>query len=152
MESLASDDNAPGMFLVSAGYLGREIMTLREELRDRTFLTYPYRIPKANNPRDLKPSSTAMGIKAFSPDTTRIENQTYAIIEILTMALMEMKDNYYRDNFFDTIGMLADQEMPLYERISFGTGQRYASKGCYIVQLGKGAKPEVIKRSEWVIH
>jgi hypothetical protein len=93
-----------------------------------------------------------MGIKSFSADTTRIENQTYAIIEILTMALMDMKGNYYRDNFLDVIGMVMDQETPLYDRISFGPGQRYASKGCYIVQLGPGAKPELVKKSEWVIH
>jgi hypothetical protein len=45
-----------------------------------------------------------------------------------------------------------DQEVPLFERLSFGPGQRYASKGCYIVQLSKGEKPGLIKKSDWVIH
>jgi hypothetical protein len=39
-----------------------------------------------------------------------------------------------------------------YPRLSFGPGQRYASKGCYIVQLSSGEKPEVIRKSDWVIH
>jgi hypothetical protein len=152
VETLASTGNAPGMFLVSAGYIGKGIGVLKEQMRDRTYLTYPYRFPKASPAADYRPSNMAMGVKYFSPDTTSIENQTYAIIEVLTMALMDMKGNYYRDNFFDSIGMLMDQEMPLYERISFGPGQRYASKGCYIIQIGPGAKPELIKRSDWVIH
>jgi len=41
---------------------------------------------------------------------------------------------------------------PLYERVSFGPGQRHVSKGCYIVQLGKGEKPLLVRRSEWVIQ
>ena len=68
------------------------------------------------------------------------------------MALMYMRGNYYRDNFLDVIGMIMDHETPLYERISFGSGQRYASKGCYIVQLTTGAKPDLAKKSPWVIH
>jgi hypothetical protein len=68
------------------------------------------------------------------------------------MALMNMKGNYYRDNFFDVIDCIMDQEVPLFERLSFGPGQRYASKGCYIAQLSHGEKPVLIKKSNWVIH
>ena len=39
-----------------------------------------------------------------------------------------------------------------YPRASFGQGQRYAVKGCYIVQLEEGEKPGLIKRSDWVVH
>ncbi|MDA8240180.1 MAG: hypothetical protein M0Z67_07390 [Nitrospiraceae bacterium] len=39
-----------------------------------------------------------------------------------------------------------DEIYPLYPRFSFGPGQRYGSKGCYIVQLARGPKPELIKK------
>jgi hypothetical protein len=45
-----------------------------------------------------------------------------------------------------------DETYPLYERLSFGPGQRYASKGCFIVQLTKGPKPELIRKSDWVAY
>jgi hypothetical protein len=50
--------------------------------------------------------------------------------------------------------MMVDQDyaIAVYPRLTFGTGQRYASKGCYIVQLGKGQKPALIRKSDWVIH
>ncbi len=47
---------------------------------------------------------------------------------------------------------MMDQDTPLYERLSFGPGQRYASKGCFVVQLGKGPRPALVKKSAWVIH
>jgi hypothetical protein len=68
------------------------------------------------------------------------------------MALMEIRGDYYRDTFLDIIGNSMDQVVPIYERLSFGPGQRFASKGCYIVQLTNGDKPELVKRSPWVIH
>jgi hypothetical protein len=89
---------------------------------------------------------------AFSADITKESNQSYSIQQVLTMIIMDMKKNYYREYFLDIIGMNADMEVPLYERISFGPGQRYASKGCYIVQLTKGEKPELVKKSDWVIR
>ena len=56
---------------------------------------------------------------------------------------------------FDIIdaSMLMDiPQFAPYERISFGPGQRYASKGCYIVQLSKGDRPELVRKSDWVVH
>jgi len=45
-----------------------------------------------------------------------------------------------------------DYAIATFPRLTFGPGQRYASKGCYIVQLGKGEQQELIKKSEWIIH
>ena len=67
----------------------------------------------------------------------------------MDMALWDMKGNYYRDNLFDVIGTFMDLDVPLYDRLSFGPDQRYASKGCYIVQLSKSG---LVKKSGWVIH
>jgi len=50
------------------------------------------------------------------------------------------------------MSMSMDLVVKDYERLSFGPGQRYGSKGCYIIQLGPGAEPALLPRSEWVIH
>jgi hypothetical protein len=77
---------------------------------------------------------------------------TDSMTRLLMSWLMDMNGNYYRDYLLDVAGTMMDQPYPLYKRISFGTGQRYASRGCYIVQLSKGDKPELVKRSDWEIH
>jgi len=63
---------------------------------------------------------------------------------------MGIKDNYYRDALLDVIGTFMDQVVPLHERLSFGPGHRYASKGCYIVQLDKSVPPGFIRTSSWL--
>ena len=71
---------------------------------------------------------------------------------MMTDTFMHLQRNFYRDYFLDVISMLGDQIYPDYVRLSFGPGQRYASEGCYIVQLTKGPQPELVRKSDWVIY
>ena len=64
------------------------------------------------------------------------------------------EDDFYRDYFLDIFDMMHDEDYTIadYPRVSFGPGQRYASKGCFVVRLGPGKTPELAPVSEWVIH
>jgi len=147
LQSMAAAMKNPPPLFLSAGYLGADTFRIPEAIRDITYLAYPYRLPQ-----DKVIEPMMGGEIRFQVDDNKIARQTYALAQLLSMAVMEIKGNYYRDNLLDVIGMSMDRVVPLYERLSFGPGQRYASKGCYVVQLGKGEKPELIRKSEWVIH
>jgi ABC-type branched-subunit amino acid transport system substrate-binding protein len=149
LEAIAASASKPERILISSGYLGKSILTLNEGLRDITFITYPLGLSQEKFGYTF---NIPLMKKKVSEDADEILKKTYSLLNMLTQALIEMRGNYYRDNFLDVIGMMKNQSDPLYERLSFGPGQRYASKGCYIVQLGKGSKPELIKRSDWVIY
>jgi hypothetical protein len=144
LEALAMGTNRPEMVFVSSGYLGKGLWALKEQVRDFTYITYPFRLEDKPDPWNTS--------FILSGNTTKEANQAFALREVLTTALMDMRGNYYRDNFLDAIGMMDDLEVPLYVRLSFGPGQRYASKGCYIVQLSKGEKPVLVRKSDWVIY
>lgn len=147
LETMAAAKERPRMIFLSYGYTGKKVMEIKENVRDIVYITHPYRFPKEKG--NTVPNAM---IKVLPKDATKIENQTFSIIEVLNMAFMRMKGYYYRDNFLDVIDCIMDLEVPYYERISFGPGQRYAAKGCYIVQLSKGGKPEFIRKSNWVSH
>ncbi len=149
LEMLAAGKNRPARVLVSATSLGKSMFSLNEQVRDFTYLTYPYGITPLPGER----SSSSMGKLTFDAEanavsTNRVWQQSYIVTLILNMALIEMRGNYYRDNLLDVISVIMDQDVPLYGRISFGQGQRYASRGCYIVQLGKSG---LVKKSGWLI-
>lgn len=93
-------------------------------------------------------------VKAIPITNLEIQSGMYFAGWLLSNALMMMESDYYRDFFLDGIDMMNDEvyAIALYPRLSFGQGQRYASKGCYVVQLGEGREPMLIPRSEWVIH
>ncbi|MEW6521543.1 MAG: amino acid ABC transporter substrate-binding protein [Thermodesulfobacteriota bacterium] len=139
----------PGVILASGTYVGKALWTIPEPLRELLSFTYPYRLPQD----DIRFDTLALKVlpgKKYSDYDQKIIRQSYITNELLGNALMDMRGEYYRDFFFDVIAMMADEYYPLYERVGFGPGQRYASKGCFIVQLGKGENPQLERRSEWV--
>ena len=146
----ALTQGATGAFL-SARLLGSQLTSLPEPVRSQVWITYPYREPKLEAKYSLYADTLLGGLTQRHPET-RISTRTYALIQILRQALMDMDRHFYRDNLLDRIGMQRDQILPDYLRLSFGPGQRYASKGCFIMQVGPGASPALIRKSEWVIH
>lgn len=147
----AGDSGSAPLIMASSSLLGKDLWTIPSQIRANTYITYPFRLPQddARFDRLLQPA----GKKEKLSDEIRIvKSRTYSTLRVLTQALREMKGNFYRQNLMDVIGMQQDIQLPLYERLSFGPDQRYASKGCYIVQLSAGDKPELVKKSDWVIH
>lgn len=161
LKTMAGATNRPELIIVSAGYLGKQLWSMPEPIREITYLTFPFTFTQQSVKSsmmgsvkvadDLQKTLQAhnMMVQDEARKTTSLTN---SLTRLLTMSLMDMAGNYYRDNFLDVIGMAPDQPSSVYGRLSFGPGQRYASKGCYIVQLGKGLNPELIKKSDWVIH
>jgi hypothetical protein len=150
LEKLVGARDRPALALVSSSFLGESMFSLAEKVRGFTDLTYPYGMTQT--PEEKRASS--MGAKKFDAAanamaTNRISQQAYIIAIILDMALADMRGNYYRDNLIDVIGTLMDQDVSLYERLSFGADNRYASKGCYVVQLTKSG---LVKKSGWLVH
>lgn len=136
--------------IVSSRYVGKAFTSIPEPLRDKLFITYPYRLPEDEKSFKGYNEFLTLG-KLKQTDEKRIVTRTFSMIHIFLQGLKELKLDFYRDTLLDVIGMRPDQYLPDFERYSFGPGQRYASKGCYIVQLGRGPDPQLIRRSEWVI-
>jgi hypothetical protein len=151
LEMLAQSPTRPQLVIVSSGLLGKALWSLPETVRGFTYISWPYRLPQEDVRYDAVLQPILRG-KALAGRTRRIFEEAYDTSLVQSQALIMMRGEYYRDFFFDSIDMIEDLDYPLYERLTFGPGQRNASKGCYMVQLAKGEKPELIKRSDWVIH
>lgn len=137
-------------FFVSARYTGTSFTSIPEHLRETLFITYPYRLPE--DEKSFKGFNNYLTLgKLMHPDEKRIVTRTFSMVHIFLQGLKELKLDFYRDTLLDVIAMRPDQLLPDYERYSFGPGQRYASKGCYIVQLDRSDTPKLIKKSDWVI-
>lgn len=154
LPALTTQLKAPGMVFVSSGYLGKKTATIAESVRDSIYITYPYRLTPYVGPKtggfDAKipilPSAKNFGDRRISSRSTTMLQQT------TLQGLNLLYDNLYRDHLLDIMSMQMDLTVRDYERFSFGPGQRYVSKGCYIIQLGPGADPALLPRSEWVIQ
>lgn len=150
LDAAAGRGGGVSTIYLSASLLKGGLLTVPESLRDRTYITYPYGLPG---------SGTGMmaprpGGKKPPPEITdrKIAGKVASLTSVLTEVFMAWRSNFYRDYMFDIIdGSMLMVTSP-YERVSFGPGQRFASKGCFIVQLSKGDRPELVRKSDWVIH
>lgn len=153
LDALVTDGGPrPEQVYVSATLLKEGLLTMPEQLRDLTYITYPKWLPQ---PVPSMPPrwGESWGVKQTPAIVGR--QITYKMISlgtVLSEVLTDMRTNFYRDYLLDIVdGIDLAVDSP-YERLSFGPGQRYASKGCYIVQLGHGTGAKVEQKSDWVIH
>lgn len=151
LKAIAKGEGSKSAVYMSSSYLKKELRNLPESARAFTYFTYPYRHPNDEPKYAQFANSLIVGLKNTNNDS-KIYTRSYTLIQLLRQALGDLDRNYYRDTLLDVVGGLNDLILPDYERLSFGPGQRYASKGCYIMQLSTGEKPELVKKSSWVIH
>jgi hypothetical protein len=150
---IADVPDRPEKVFVSSSLMGQSLYSLPEKVRGFVYITYPYRLPQEE--KKFKSGVEAWLKSNKIPITNlNIESKMYDLIMVISSPLTMLRDYFYRDRLLEFIDMMEDQrnKVALYPRLSFGPRQRYASKGCYIVQLTEGPQPELVRRSDWVIY
>jgi hypothetical protein len=153
LESLETAQNRPGMVFASASLLGPDLAEIPDTARDTLFLTYSHDLPETQE-RSILAVKQWLKARKIPLTDLRMQSKIYFLGWMLAGAVKSMRSEFFRDYFLEGFDMMIDQDyaIAVYPRLTFGSGQRYASKGCYIVQLTKGPNPELIKKSDWVIH
>jgi hypothetical protein len=145
-------DREATLFL-SFTLLGGDLSVVPEALRDRTYVTYPYVLPHSSENRLY---GVMAWLKQRRIPVTNLHNEAgmYFLGGMLSGVLKRMRSEYFREYFLEGFDMNTYQEYAVsaYPRLSFGPGQRYAAKGCYIVQLGEGPDPDLVPKSDWIIR
>lgn len=153
IESLGELRERPSMLFVSSTMLGDSFKAIPDNIRNFTNITYQYGLTEERK-RVLTSVHQFWRGRGVKTTNMAIAEKVYSQISLFSLAFGGLKGNRYRDYFLDLIDMTEDQTgySARYPRMSFGPGQRYTSKGCYIVALGAGPEPKLIKKSEWVIN
>ncbi|MFQ5479372.1 MAG: amino acid ABC transporter substrate-binding protein [Candidatus Binatia bacterium] len=153
LSGLSSASHQPQLLMVSYGLLEKDLAIIPDEIRDITLITYPNAL-SADKERPLLAVRSWLETREITTDDIEIPAKMYFLGWMLSGVLMEMRNDFYSDYFLDTMDMMPDQDyaVAVYPRLSFGPGQRYASKGCYIVRLTRGKNPRIVKESDWVVQ
>jgi hypothetical protein len=153
LEALAALE--PPVTLYASGVaLGPRRATLSAAARGRTRFTWPRRTTEDEVAfqETLRPWLKDAGAGKLDP-TRRdyaVAASAFAAIDLFSSALMDLRGHYTGDALLDVLGMMKDQRLPAFERLSFGQGQRYASKGVFLVKVMEDG--ELMRDSEWLTH
>ena len=94
-----------------------------------------------------------MDMRQIEITNPRIQYQTYYACYLAGEGLMNIYTNFYRDYFIDSIDHIQGfgQYSANYPRLSFGPGQIYLEKGCYILNLESVGGRTGVKSAEWIV-
>ena len=83
----------------------------------------------------------------------RLQLNTHLVLAIADDALEHLGENFSRDLFIERIeeAMENASNPGVFPHLSLGPGQRFASKGCYIVKLSDRVKGGLEAVSAWIL-
>ncbi|HVT18856.1 MAG TPA: SCO family protein [Thermoanaerobaculia bacterium] len=137
---------------LSYSLLGEELPALPPALRDRTFLTFRYALPGNLAPQGWR-SRAWLRSRGVASGHERIELDTLFTLAAADDALGRMAGRFSREYFVETLEREAERDANpgVFPRLGLGAGQRFASKGCYIVKPAAGALGGLAAASDWIV-
>jgi hypothetical protein len=131
---------------------GLENAPLPQTWRSVALMTYPFELPAARAARMNYPMGW-FSIQHIPVVAERAQTNAYIACGILGDALRSMLDEFVRDYLLERI---EDELSPrivngYYNRLSLAPGQRFASKGGYIVRFAEPTGKKLIAQGEWIV-
>lgn len=153
MPLLLSDTGGAEAVVLSTTQFQGQYDAFPANILEDVYLTYPNRLPKQKTGIER---TVRAWLKTRNIPVTDIDMQSkmFFLGWMMTGVTRMMGDDFYRDYLLDIFDMMHDESYAIasYPRVSFGPGQRYAAKGCYIVQVDKQAAGDITPVSGWVIY
>jgi hypothetical protein len=123
-----------------------------ENFRDRVYLTYPYALPAPESPHAYRVRAW-LRARGVARAHERLQLNTHFALSVVEHSLMRLAGNFSREYFVETVEQETEStpNPGVFPRFSLGPGQRFASKGSYIVKPSDGARGGVEAASDWLI-
>jgi hypothetical protein len=152
LESAQDASNTIQQIYLSSSLLKETPPSGLQGLRDKIYLTYPFALPQFEIPQSYRVRAwlRSRGVKG-GPE--RIQLNTYFALSIADHSLAHLVENFSRDYFIENIEQETENALNpgIFPHLSLGPGQRFASKGSYIVKLSDKAKGGLEAVSDWII-
>jgi hypothetical protein len=122
---------------------------LPESFRGKTFVTFPFTLPDARMPHAYRARAWLRSrgvVQAYD----HLQLNTWFTLAVADHALVNLAGNFSRDYFVESVERETEgtPNPGVFPRLSLGPGQRFASKGSYIVKVSEGGFEAA---SGWII-
>jgi len=120
-----------------------------EPLRRKLLLTWPWALPEHEEPLIYRVRAW-MRARGIERTHERLQLATWLALAVADHSLTHIVENFSRDFFVESVEEEAENALNpgLFPSLSLGPGQRYASKGSYVVRLTASGMEPV---SGWIV-
>ena len=137
---------------LSSALVGAKRTGVSADSAGRLRLIYPQDLPAARAAR-LDLVKRWMHNNGIAPADEQLQLNTYLAATVVGMMVTHSKDTYSRDFLLERMEhrLGTSLETSIYPRLSLGPGQRFASKGSYIVKFDADHDGQLSLLSEWIV-
>jgi cytochrome c len=125
---------------------------LPEGLRQKFWLTWPYALPGHEEPLIYRVRAW-MRARRVERVHERLQLNAWFAMAVADHALTRLVERFSRDFFVESVEEETENVLNpgVFPALSLGPGQRFASKGSYLVRLADGAPGGVEAVSGWIV-
>ena len=153
LKSLPTSGKLPERAFVSGLMGGLDSAPLPDAWRDVTRMSYPFDLPAQRAIRMNYPLGW-FRIQHVPVVDERVQTDTYLACSVLAEAASTMLDNFVPDYLMERMEVELSHRLinGYYPRLGLAPGQRFASKGAYLVRFSEAAgKRVVVTDGDWVV-
>lgn len=150
-QSPGKTDLSDSRVILSSTLLNRQPDQVPQTLRQQSWLIHPYSLPGSQGHRIR--SKAWLHARGIVTPFEKLQSNTYLALSVLTESMMHIRSNFSQDYLIERIEHMLENspETSVYQRLSLAPGQRFASKGSYLIPLSQiNASPEKA-RQYWAI-
>jgi hypothetical protein len=138
--------------LISGQMAGLEQAPLPAAWRPLTSMTYPFDLPEQRRVRVDFPLGW-FRIRQIPVVAQQVQVDTWLVCGILADTLNHMVDTFLRDYLVERVEEMLEHRAVTgyYPRLALAPGQRFASKGGYLVHFAAASGTHVVADGEWVV-
>lgn len=133
----------------SSSLLQESSPPLAAGLQERVWLTWPFALPGREDPLIYRVRAW-MGARRIERTHERLQLNAWFAMAVADHSLAHLVASFSRDFFVESVEKEAENALNpgVFPALSLGPGQRFASKGSYVVRLGAGGVEAV---SGWIV-
>jgi len=149
---LPQQASGASVVMVSGLMGGLEHAPLPAALRSAALMTYPADLPDLRKIRMNFPLSW-FKIRHVPVVAEHVQTDTYVSLGILAETLTDMLDSFVRDYLVERVEVMLSHRLTngYYPRLSLAPGQRFASKGGYVVHFVGPTGTAVAADGDWTV-
>lgn len=152
MEWIANNPKLAETVFLPSDALEDQYQNWPAQHNDYLFFSYPNELPQAYHPRAFRVRAW-MNTRKLDITDQRLQFNTYYALTMLQYGLEHIIDNFSRDYLLEYIEHEAENALNpgTYPRLSLGPGQRFASRGAYVVKLDMDSQHKIVPVSDWIV-
>ena len=149
--ALGSAPRKVSSVLVSGRMAGLERAPLPASWRSVARVAYPFDLPEQRRVRVDYPLGW-FSIRKIPVVAPQAQTDTWLACSIVSDAINHMADTFVRDYLVERIEEVLEHRVitGYYPRLALAPGQRFASKGGYIVRFAEASGPKVVALGDWI--